>query len=327
VRNLGRPSWVALVLVVSRGEVSAQTPQPPVFSATTQAVYIDVTLERPSTGARRLGASDFRLFDNGAPQPFELIPAEELPVRAILVFDTSSSMQGPKLDQLSRAALEFVARLGPKDEASLLTFSTGFDWLGAPNPDLARVQATLKQLRAEGATSLYDALYSALVLPGAGSRTLVVLFSDGNDTSSWLTSAKIRTVAERSNALIHAVALPDRGLEFVRSTAGAAGPRNMPAPGSFSGSGGTTMVVDGEAAPYLRTLREVAESTGGSLVTVRSAQQIGQAFTSILDEVRARYVLRYDPVTTPSPGWHKLEVRLSPGRRERLRSRSGYWVR
>ncbi len=325
MRHLALALALALALPLSRGEVSAQAPQPPVFAVATQAIYIDVTLERPSTGAMRLAASDLRLFDNGVPQAFELVPAADLPVRAILVFDTSGSMQGPKLEQLSRAALDFVARLGPKDEASLLTFASGFEWSGAPDPNLARVQATLKQLRAEGATSLYDALYSALVLPGAGSRTLVVLFSDGADTSSWLTDAKIRTFAERSNALIHAVALPDRGLELVASPTSRSG--SMPAPGGFSVSSGPNMVVEGEAAPYLRTLREVAESTGGSLITVQSAQQIGRAFNSILDEVRARYVLRYDPVTTPAPGWHKLEVRLAPGKKERLRARSGYWVR
>lgn len=323
MRNLAPLAALALVLPFSREEVSAQAPQPPVFAVSTQSIYIDVTLERPSTGAPRLAASDFHLFDNGAPQAFELVPAADLPVRAILVFDTSRSMQGAKLDQLSRAALDFVSRLGPKDEASLLTFAAGFEWSGAPQPDLARVQATLKQIHAEGATSLYDALYAALVLPGAGSRSLMVLFSDGDDTSSWLTDAKIRTVAERSNALIHAVALPDRGLDFV------AGPSlgARTGFGSIAVAGGPTVAVEGESAPYLRTLREVAESTGGSLVTVRSAQQIGRAFNSILDEVRARYVLRYDPVTTPAPGWHKLEVRLASGRKERLRVRSGYWVR
>lgn len=299
MRSRSRRAYMALMLPLSLGEVSAQAPQPPVFAAATQAIYIDVTLERAAADAPRLAAPDFRLFDNGVPQAFELMSAADLPVRAILAFDTSASMKGPKLDQLSRAAQDFVSRLGPKDEATLLTFSTGFEWSGPPQPDISRVQASLRNLQAEGATSLYDALYSALVLPGAGSRVLVVLFSDGADTSSWLTDAKIRAFAERANALIHVVALPDRGQELVASP----------------------------AAAYLQTLREVAESTGGSLVTVQSAQQIGRAFNTILENVRARYVLRYDPATTPSPGWHKLEVRLAPGRKERVRARSGYWVR
>ena len=309
MRSRSRRASIALMLPLSLGEVSAQAPQPPVFAAAAQAIYIDVTLERAATDAPRLAAPDFRLFDNGVPQAFELMSAADLPVRAILAFDTSASMKGPKLDQLSRAAQDFVSRLGPKDEATLLTFSTGFEWSGPPQPDISRVQASLRNLQAEGATSLYDALYSALVLPGAGSRVLVVLFSDGADTSSWLTDAKIRAFAERANALIHVVALPDRGQELVASPAGAVQSGSLP------------------AAAYLQTLREVAESTGGSLVTVQSAQQIGRAFNTILENVRARYVLRYGPATTPSPGWHKLEVRLAPGRKERVRARSGYWVR
>jgi len=289
-------SLVALTLAsaMAGGKAWAQSPQPPVFAAATQAIYIDITLEPRSTRARRLVASDFRLFDNGVPQAFELVPVEELPVRAVLVFDTSGSMQGSKMAQLSQAALDFVSRLGPRDEVSLLTFSTGLDWVPATHPD-SSLRSTLGKLRAEGATSLLDALYSALTLQGVGSRTLVLLFSDGADTTSWLTGSKIRLIVGRSNALIHTVAIPD------------------PEPGP-------------EATAQLRSLREVSESTGGSLIVVETPRQIGEAFTSILDEVRARYVLRYDPVTTPTPGWHKLDVRLASGKTERLRTRSGYWA-
>jgi Ca-activated chloride channel family protein len=314
-----------LALNLSQGEKAAPIPQPPVFAASTQAIYIDVTVERPATGGR-LAVSDFRLFDDGVPQAFELIPAADLPVRAILVFDTSGSMKGPKLRQLSRAALDFVSRLGPRDEASLLTFSTDLDWSAGPDPDLARLRASLGQLGAEGATSLYDALYAALILPAADARVLVLLFSDGADTSSWLTGARIRPVAERSNALIHAVAVPDRVFGVVATPFDGSGTGSPRTGGGVLLTGGTTVVMEDQAG-HLRTLREVAESTGGTLLAIESAEQIGRAFTSILEEFRARYVLRYDPVTTPAPGWHKLEVRLAPGRKERLRTRSGYWVR
>src|SRR5689334_16918848 len=115
MRTLSPLAVLVLSLALAQGEASAQVSKPPVFAASTQAIYIDVTVERKALGTPRLAPSDFRLFDDGVPQAFQLVPAEDLPVRAILVFDTSGSMKGSKIAQLSRAALEFVSRLGPRD--------------------------------------------------------------------------------------------------------------------------------------------------------------------------------------------------------------------
>ncbi len=78
-------------------------------------------------------------------------------------------------------------------------------WLAAPTPDKATVRQALARLRAEGATSVYDALYAGITLSEGERRALIVLFTDGEDNTSWLGEADLRTVAERSNALVHVV--------------------------------------------------------------------------------------------------------------------------
>ena len=71
-------------------------------------------------------------------------------------------------------------------------------------------------------------------------------------------------------------------------------------------------------------MRDLAETTGGSLVEVDSSERLEAASTNIIEGMKGRYVLRYDPENT-TPGWHKLEVQLRSGR-GRVRGRTGYWV-
>jgi len=210
-------------------------------------------------------------------------------------------MSGAKLDQLRAAAHSFLGELRPLDEAALVSFSDRVVWLSPLSPDLDQVRRALSSLQAQGATAMYDALFAALAIPQSASRTLVILFSDGQDTMSWLRAADLRRLVRRANALIHVVAA--RSEER----------------GSRAPIAANTKSAD------LNELRELAQITGGSLIEVRSPEHIEAAFTRIIEDMKNRYVLRYTPATERAAGWHKLEIRLR-SRQGRVRGRSGYWV-
>ena len=67
--------------------------------------------------------------------------------------------------------------------------------------------------RATGATSLHDAAYAALTLrddrPG---RALVLIFSDGDDTSGWLSAQSVLDIARRNDAVVYAVGVSRPGV-------------------------------------------------------------------------------------------------------------------
>lgn len=277
--------------------------QPPVFAAQVESVFIDVFVESANLGAPRLTAQDFILRDNGVPQAFELVPTDSLPIRAVLVFDTSHSMLGPRLDSLRAAALSFLDRLRPDDEVALLSFSDAIRWRAPLSRDHAQTRMALTKLEAAGGTAVHDALFSALLLPSSALRTLVLVFTDGEDNSSWLEERRMRELVERSNSLIQVVAVESAGTERSRANGVA--------------------LNSGESA-HRRTMRSLAEITGGSLVQVASVARLDAAFTDIIAAMKSRYVLRYDPENA-SPGWHKLEVALRSGK-VRVRGRTGYWV-
>lgn len=296
---------VARALVCGASLAGAQTApaaQPPVFAVRVESVLIDAFVTSDGVKVPGLTARDFILKDNGATQPFDLLPAESLPIRAILVFDTSASMQGAKIERLRAAADAFVDRLRPGDEAALVSFSDEISWRVPLGPDRARLRFGILSLQPRGATSAYDALFAALLTPRPGLRTLVILFSDGEDNTSWLGEKQMKGVIERSNALIHVVAARSEDFQsgFVRSHSAS------------------------ESA-HVRTLRGLAAITGGSLIEVDSPDRIGAAFSQIIDLMKDRYVLRYSPESDPAPGWHALDLQLA-SRKGKVRGRTGYWV-
>lgn len=287
------------------GLVWAQAPtpaQPPVFAVGVESVLIDAFVTDGKDKVSGLSARDFTLRDNGAPQPFELLPADSVPIRAILVFDTSSSMQGAKIDRLRTAAESFLERLRPQDEVALVSFSDEIVWRTSLTADRAVVRRGIESLVSRGATSAFDALFIALTQPRSSLRTLVIVFSDGEDMTSWLSVKQIRGVVERSNALIHVVAAPSEDFQsgFVRS-------------------------LRSSDSTYIKTWRGLAEITGGSLIEVNSPDKIAAAFAQIVDQMKDRYVLSYTPMAEPAPGWHSLDLQLT-SHRAKVRGRTGYWV-
>ncbi len=297
------------------------TVQPPIFATQVESVFIDVFAEPANPGAPRLTAQDFILRDNGAPRTFELVPTDSLPIRAVLVFDTSHSMLGSKLESLRSAAWSFLDRLRPDDEVALLSFSDAIRWLAPLSRDHGQTRLALTRLRATGGTAVHDALFTAILMPSSALRTVVIVFTDGEDNSSWLGQKQLRQFVERSNALIQIVAAqsgPPVGDRVSRSPGFTEGLK------STERTKSSTATFSPRESAYIQTMRSLAEITGGSLVRVESESRLEAAFTGIIDAMKSRYVLRYDP-ENPAPGWHKLELALRSGK-GKVRGRTGYWV-
>ena len=270
---------------------------------------MDAFVSRGGQPVAGLAAADFELRDNGVRQRPELVAAASLPLLAVLVFDTSSSMEGERLVALRASGEAFLAGLRPADQAALVTFSEELGWLAGPTSDKDAVRRTLAQLRAHGATAAYDALYAGIALSDKEARPLVVLFSDGEDNVSFLDERQLRTVAERSNALVHVVAWR---LE-------------SPRPWPSLGIRGVSAPLDIPEPEQIRVLRQIAEATGGRLWDADSPARLRESFAAIADAMGQRYVLRYEPSGVTRQGWHRLEVKLR-GRKGDVHARRGYWV-
>jgi VWFA-related protein len=283
MRTLPAPALLGLALALISTQGSAQAPT---FSSRVEAVRVDVLVTNRGRIVRGLQAADFQVIDNGVPQVVDLVMFERLPLKVVMVLDMSDSVAGQRLEHLQAAGALLLDQLAPDDEAALVTFSHVVAIDAPLTTDRTPLRAALARTRASGRTALIDAAHTGIVLGEAGvGRTLLIVFSDGVDTSSWLSADAVLETARRTDVVAY----------FVSD-----GERRTPA---FN--------------------RELTSLTGGALIEIASTRDLGAAFVRILEEFRQRYVISYTPRGVPAGGWHRLEVQVK-GRGASVQARPGY---
>jgi VWFA-related protein len=197
--------------------------QAPTFRATTEAVEVDVAVMRGGKTVAGLTADNFVVTDNGAAQKVTAALLSARPLRITLLLDLSRSVSGSRLASLIKGSRAMVKALRPEDQASLITFSHRVASVVPMGHDMAPINEALATLSGGGATALRDATYLGLSTASDDqSRALLLLFSDGFDTASFLTEDAVLESAKRSNAIVHAVHFrPDAFLDrLVQITGG-----------------------------------------------------------------------------------------------------------
>jgi VWFA-related protein len=287
----------ALLLAAAAGATAAQ--EVAVFPTRADVVYVDVFVTRDGVPVRGLGADRFDVRDDGARREVELLSLENVSLEALLVFDVSRSVEGERLEHLRSAGRSFLGGLGRGDRVGLVTFGQEVRLRLPPTDDPGALHAALDGLEAGGMTALYDGLYAALQLDAGPGRRMIVVFSDGADTISWLGEKQVERTALESNVLVEAVAVR---------------------PGS--GSADTGEEVE---APQHGSLRRIAERTGGRLWLATSSASLDEAFGRIVEAMKSRYVLRLETQGRLRPGLHRLEVRVRSAAVD-VRHRPTYFV-
>ena len=160
---------------------------------------------------------------------------------------------------------------------------------------------------------MIDAAFAGLALRESDEgRTLMLLFSDGRDTASWLTASDALDAARRTDVVVYPVT--------VKVTA------NMqPATGTMGGAG--VLALQRRAAEYggERLLEAFADETGGRIAYAEDERELRTTFAQALSEFRQRYVLSYSPTGVRGDDWHSLDVRLR-GRSGQVKARRGYFA-
>jgi VWFA-related protein len=277
----------ALLAILISAFALTSAAQEGTISVAAEEVRVDILVTENGKPTVDLTASDFEIFDNGVLQEIQYArPQQQMPISATLVFDMSGSVGGILLDYLKRAAHGLLGDLKKEDHVALITFNHAV-FLGSPfTNDTARVKVALEQAKSYGDSSLIDASYAGLVLAESRAELpLLIIFSDGLDTLSWLTAEAVLEAAKRSDAVVYAVSTRRRPKE------------------SF--------------------LSDLAECTAGSLFEVEFTENLPAVFLRILDEFRQRYLITYIPTGVSEDGWHKLEVRVKK-RSAKVRARPGY---
>lgn len=248
-----------------------------------------------------LEKKDFRITDNGAPQEVAVFEHHtEQPLSVAIMLDISGSTAKDlkyEVDSIQRFAKTLFAAGNPDDQAALFSFNHDVSQATPFTRRMKPLEDAMRRLKPEAGTSLYDAvLLGSEQLGRRDGRRVMIVVTDGGDTTSLTNFHAALEAAHRSDAVIYAILVVP-----IENDAG----RN----------------IGGEHA-----LSQFAGGTGGKVFQPTVGAALDRAFDSILRDLRTQYLLGYYPKNVPLTRnrFHTIKVdTVPPGLR--VQTRSGYY--
>lgn len=209
-----------------------------------------------------------------------------------ILFDTSDYMyRGFVFAQ--DAISEFVRSLDTADKIAFYSYSRDLNRSAPLTADRSQVLRAVRSTIAGDEAALYNGLL--LTLKDASQnkgRKVVVVFSNGPDTSSVVPPEDVAEFAQSAGVSIYMISTQKAKLEPV-----------------------STVVFD-----------RMTAATGGKAYFAKDWKDEHQAFASIRDDLAHLYSLSYYPKANPNMGWRAITVDLVGDRFKkcRVRTRKGY---
>jgi VWFA-related protein len=238
-----------------------------------------------------LTAEQFTLLDGQHPQTLAAFESHGDSVSVALLLDTTGSMSNA-LPAVKNAALKLIGDLRPVDSVAVYSFSRSVTELQPFTSDLDQAKRAVLGTQALGETALYDALARvSRDLSGRTGKKVIVVFTDGDDNSSTLTT--------------------DTAILRVKA-------------------GGVPVytIAQGQAlqnAGYLKQLADLAKVTGGESFAVHDSSEIGGVFEKVSEDLAHGYLLVFQPPSAEDHAWHPITVQVRGVKSDKVRAREGYY--
>ena len=265
---------------LSAAALAAQQPQGPIFKTGTQVVSLFVTVaDAQKRLVPDLTKEDFEVFDNEKPQALTYFDNSIHPITVVVMLDTSGSMT-LTIDLLKRAAEQFLIRLLPDDKAKVGAFNDKVQISARFSNNRDQLISAVKDLDYGNGTRLWDAVAMSLdELKGVDGRKVILIFTDGDDTSSKVGLGSMIDRARAEEVMVYAIGLESH---FMNQ-------RTKP-------DGG---------------LRKIADETGGGYFELKKTADLAPTFTKVASELHSQYVIGFTP-TQLDNRVHKLMVKVKP---------------
>ena len=263
------------------------------FKASAQIVYIPTMVsDLDGRLVPNLEKEDFTILDNAKPQELTVFESGTQPFTAVVALDFSASMTS-NLKLLKEATEQFLLRLLPQDKAQVGAFSDRIQFSGTFTSDRDDLIGALNDLQYGNPTRLYDAIDASIdLLEGVKGRKVVVVFTDGEDTSSKVSFGRVLDRARQRDVMVYAIGLTSE---------------------LFVGPGRIQ-----KTRPD-KSLKKIAEETGGGYFELKKTDQLAPTFTRVAQELHSLYNLGFTPTVFDGKE-HKLEVKMRvPGQIARAR--------
>ncbi len=271
----------ALVALALAAGVPAAAQQP-TFRSSTQVVSLFATvLDAQNRLVPDLTQDDFQILDNDKPQKLTVFQSENQPITVVVMLDTSGSMTG-SIQLLKAAAEQFIVRLLPEDKAAVGAFNDKIELSAQFSNDRDQLVTEVRDLDFGNGTRLFDGIAEGLnQLQGVDGRKVVLVFTDGDDTSSRVGRGTVMDRARAEEVMIYAIGLQSEYFDGQRTV------RSKP-----------------DSA-----LRRLADETGGGYFELKQTSDLGPTFTRVAQELHSQYVLGFEAQQLDGKV-HKLTVKM-----------------
>ncbi len=293
---------LAAALLVAALPAARSEDQQPRFTVDVHLVRVLATVKDASGQLiGSLSKEDFQILDNGVPQHLAVFEHHtEQPLSITVMIDTSASTGIDlkyEVDSVNRFFFALFREGNPADAASLLAFNWETIQLADFTHNLARLDSALRGIRSDGGTSLYDSIYLAADgLDGREGRHVIIVVTDGGDTTSYKTFHDALRAAQMTDTVLYPVLVVPITNDAGRNTGGE------------------------------NALTTLAQNTGGRVFAPTLGAELDAAFLEIIRDLRTQYLLAYYPKDVPptKDPFHRIEIKL---KRPDLRvsARSGYY--
>ena len=275
--------------------ISAQNEDDTVISVDSSIVVLNAAVtDAAGKAVSGLKLKQFRVFEDGTEQAIKTFETEETPFAAVILLDTSGSME-ERVSLARAAAIRFLSGLRANDFAAIYKFDSKVE-LVQDFSNSRDMNDRVFDLKAYGMTVLNDAIYRAaeVLSKRPEKRRAIVVLSDGADTMSRKSADKALRATLLANAMIYTVDMSAQDLNPKYKT------QNRGALSNF------------------------AEKTGGRYVATPGGVAMRDAFKRIVEELGQQYTITYQPANTKKDGkWRAIELRVSKPNLT-IRTRKGY---
>lgn len=322
-RFLFKYLWVAVIVTGAAVSGYAQRPQPspsptPPGENTQGTVRIPVRRVRlPITVTDKKGQfvpgltkEDFVILEDKIPQAIETFSddiSQTTPLYVAVLMDTSPSTAG-KLKFQQESAMNFIHTVVKprKDRVLFATFDDEINLRQDFTDRLDLLDKAVYSVKKMGTqTALFDAIWQFCdekmrSVPG---RRVLLIVTDGADTYSRADIRDAIDIAQRTETTIFAISTKAGFLATV--------------PGVEAGQ-----VADKKD----RDLQTLSEETGGMAFFTGDMLSLERSFTKISKELRAQYLVTYNPTNKSYDGtFRKIDVKVSDQRGDlKVRTKKGY---
>jgi VWFA-related protein len=282
---------LACLAAMAQGADPAAPPLP-TFRVEARLVQAYVSIfDKHGNPLPNLTRDRFRVLDAGQPQPLAVFEGVEDVLSCALLIDTTGSMTD-YLPALRIAVLHFVDDLRAEEAVAVYTFSRTLQQAQKFTTDKKLVKQAVMRTSAAGMTRLFDSVSQvSRDLEARPGKKAMVVFTDGDDNASVLTSAAASRQAINSGVPIYIIA---------------------------QGSA----LKDGK---LMKVLEDMAVNTGGIAFRLTKPEKIGEVFAEISRNLRHTYLLSWKFPEGAGTSWHAIKIAVDGDEDARIRARQGYW--